>query len=103
MQAVRFLGIAALTWGLPTQVAAQNTSPCGPRALVIERLAEKYGEHARALGLDTNNGMVEVFANMDSGSWTITVTSAQGLTCLMASGQSFETLQQDLVQLGDDA
>ena len=103
MQAVRFLGIAALIWGLPTQVTAQNTSPCGPRALVVERLAEKYGEHAHALGLDTNNGMVEVYANMDSGSWTITVTSAQGLTCLMARGQSFEALQQDLAQLGNDA
>jgi hypothetical protein len=42
------------------------------------------------LGLDTNNGVVAVYANIESGSWTITVTSVASLTCLIASGLSFE-------------
>jgi hypothetical protein len=86
----RYFFIFALVGTLPTQMGAQETNICGPRAFVVERLAEEYGEQARALGLDNNNGMVEVFANIESGSWTITVTNARGMTCLVASGQAFE-------------
>ena len=37
-----------------------------------------------------NNAVVEVFASSDTGTWTITVTNASGVTCLVASGQAFE-------------
>ena len=40
--------------------------------------------------------MVEVFASRDTGTWTITVTRPSGLTCLVASGQAFETLAEAL-------
>ena len=36
-------------------------------------------------------------------SWTITVTSPSGMTCLVASGQSFETLAEALPPKGKDA
>ena len=87
-QAFAIIGTSLALWANP----AQASNPCGPRDIVAERLASKYGEHARALGLDTNNGVVEVYANFESGSWTITVTSVTGLTCLIASGLSFEGL-----------
>ena len=32
----------------------------------------------------------------ESGSWTITVTMPTGMTCLMASGQSYEALAEAL-------
>jgi hypothetical protein len=44
------------------------------------------------MGLGANNAVVEVFASDASGSWTITVTMPNGLTCLVASGQAFETM-----------
>lgn len=91
-----FLLISLPLFTLPYAVKAQST--CGPRDLVVMRLAEEFGESALALGLDNNNGMVEVFANVTSGSWTITVTSAGGRTCLISSGQSFEALP-DAIQI----
>ncbi|WP_371168207.1 hypothetical protein [Aliiroseovarius sp. 2305UL8-7] len=67
---------------------------CAPRNALIERLAEAYGETRRSIGLAANNTMVEVFASSESGTWTITVTTPQGITCLVANGRSFETLNE---------
>ena len=46
---------------------------------------------------------MEVFASVESGSWTITVTMSNGITCLVASGQAFEELAEVLPPKGDDA
>ncbi|OWU85395.1 hypothetical protein ATO6_00055 [Oceanicola sp. 22II-s10i] len=87
---------------LATQSAAQGT-PCAPRHNVVEGLAEKYGENRRAIGVSANNMVVEVFASDASGTWTITVTNASGLTCLVASGEAFEALAESLPDLSDPA
>ncbi|MCH2163181.1 MAG: hypothetical protein MK098_00785 [Marinovum sp.] len=76
---------------------------CAPRDAVIERLAGKYGETRQSIGLGANNEVIEVFASVETGSWTITTTTAQGLTCLVASGQAYETLASVLPAPGDDA
>ncbi|TCS60020.1 hypothetical protein [Primorskyibacter sedentarius] len=67
---------------------------CATREGVVSRLSEKYGETRQSIGLGTNNTMVEVFASGDTGSWTILVTDARGISCLVASGQAFETLAE---------
>lgn len=72
-----------------TSAWGQARVNCGPRAAVLAHLADKYGEGRQAMGL--SRGMVmEVFGNRDSGSWTITLTSVEGVTCLIASGDGFE-------------
>lgn len=82
---------------------AQSGPNCAPREIVVDRLASKYGETRQSMGLGANNAVVEVFASDDSGSWTITVTSANGMTCLVASGQAYETLAEVLPAEGNDA
>lgn len=73
---------------------AQPAQNCAPRDVVVDRLAERYGETRQSIGLGANNAVVEVFASHESGSWTITVTMPNGLTCLVASGQAYETLAE---------
>lgn len=90
------LGLAA------SQVAAQTPRNCAPRAVVLDRLAGHYGETRQSVGLGSNNAVVEVFASSETGTWTITVTLPDGLTCLVASGQSFETLAEALPPDGND-
>lgn len=80
---------------------AQGFQNCAPRDVVVQRLAEKYGETRQSMGLGSNNAVMEVFASLDSGSWTITVTMANGVTCLVASGQAFEELAEALPPEGD--
>lgn len=92
----------AIVLAMTTDVAAQNRN-CGPREAVVTRLAEGYGETRQSMGLGSNNAVIEVFASDETGSWTITVTQANGLTCLVASGQGFEELAEALPAKGDDA
>ena len=59
---------------------------------MIERLATAYGESRQSIGLGANNAVIEVFASTETGTWTITVTSPAGMTCLVASGQAYESV-----------
>ena len=85
-----------------TDVFAQ-TRNCAPRDAVVERLAEGYGESRQSMGLGANNSVIEVFASEETGTWTITMTSPNGITCLVASGQSFESVAEALPTKGNDA
>lgn len=87
-----------------TQLAtAQARQNCAPRDTVVERLASGYGEARKSMGLGANNQVVEVFASAETGTWTITVTMPNGLTCLVASGQAFEELAEALPVEDNDA
>lgn len=93
---------AALVLAIASDANAQGRN-CGPRDMVVTRLAEGYGETRQSMGLGTNNAVIEVFASSDTGSWTITVTQPNGVTCLVASGQGYEQLAEALPPKGDDA
>jgi len=99
------LGFAALI--LVTQAHAQTPAQaqpqCGPRASVLEQLAETYGETRRSMGVAANNMVMEMFASATSQSWTIIVTTPQGETCLVASGQGFEAMADALPAKGEPA
>lgn len=99
IKATMGLGILVLA----AQQASAQSANCAPRDVVVERLAEKYGETRQSIGIGANNSVVEVFASTETGTWTITVTLASGVTCLVASGQSFETLAEALPPQGNDA
>jgi len=94
------IGLVAL--GL-TATSAQAQAVCGQRDAILDRLAAHYGETRRGMGLGANNGIVEVFASDETGTWTITVTSPNGGTGLVASGQAFEELAEALPAKGNDA
>ncbi|MFC4671139.1 hypothetical protein ACFO5X_21495 [Seohaeicola nanhaiensis] len=83
--------------------SAQQTQNCAPRDVVVERLADGYGESRQSIGIGAQGAVVEVFASTDTGTWTITVTTPAGLTCLVASGQSFEALAEGPPPKGNDA
>lgn len=92
--------LTATCLALPATVQAQA---CAPRDVVLARLAETYGETRQSIGLGPNNQMIEVFASDATGTWTITATRASGMTCLVASGQAYETLAEALPSPDKDA
>ncbi|GAW34336.1 hypothetical protein RA2_01384 [Roseovarius sp. A-2] len=83
--------------------AQAQPGTCAPRDVVVDRLANAYGETRQSMGLGGQGAVMEVFASQTSGSWTITVTSPDGLTCLIASGQAFEAMADHLPKPGSDA
>lgn len=96
------LTAASVAYLAATSSVAAQARNCGPRAVVVERLAEGYGESRQSIGLGANNAVVEVYASPETGSWTITVTQPNGVTCLVASGQQFEALGEVLPTKGED-
>jgi len=74
--------------GMAAPAAAQTV--CGKREDIILQLERKYGETRRSVGVQQGRGVVEVFASRETGSWTILVTDARGMTCLMAAGEAYE-------------
>ncbi|WP_170406751.1 hypothetical protein [Ruegeria arenilitoris] len=86
------LGIMVLA---AQQVQAQ-TPNCAPRPDVLQRLAETYGETRRGIGMARQGTVMEIFASDDTGTWTITATLPNGLTCLVAAGEAYETLAEAL-------
>ena len=89
------LGFVALV--MATSVTtAQTRGMCAERSAVLKNLTKKYGETRRSMGLAANNGIVELHASGDTGSWTITVTHPNGMTCFVAAGNSFETVEEEL-------
>ena len=83
----------------PLSAAAQGQN-CGNRDLVVERLTTKYGESRQSIGMAPKGRVVEVFASHETGTWTITITMPNGVTCLVASGQSFEALDEPVAPAG---
>lgn len=94
------IGLAGLIFATTSALAQAQ---CGKRDTVLATLADKFGETRRGMGIAANNGVMEVFASDTSGSWTITVTMPDGLTCLVASGQSYEAMQDALPARGKPA
>ncbi|WP_425043262.1 hypothetical protein [Primorskyibacter sp. S87] len=84
------------------QVNAQSGRNCTARDTVLSKLAKDYGETRQGIGLGTQGSVVEIFASLQTGSWTITVTLPSGVTCLIAAGQSYEALSEALPATGRD-
>ena len=75
---------------------------CGKRDAITITLAERYGENRRAIGVAQNGVVMELYA-AQSGSWTITITRPDGITCLVAAGENFQSLDEALPPPGDPA
>lgn len=88
------LGVGAMLLAA-NNVSAQSGN-CADHAAIVSRLASHYGESRQAMGLGSNNAVVEVFASDESGTWTITVTRPGGPTCLVAAGEGFQLVDEVL-------
>ncbi len=95
---VRILAAALLStsvlagFGQPAS-ATQAQSVCMPRQNVIEQLGKQYSEAPIARGLASSGGMVEVFSSPDGETWTLLLTSPQGISCMMSEGQAWMAVQ----------
>jgi len=54
------------------------------------KLVSQYGEARAATGMVGEQQLMELWANPSSGSWTVILTTAQGIACVVATGNDFE-------------
>lgn len=95
------LGLGGVLWA--TQNAHAQPNSCAERAMVVERLEGSFGETRQSVGIGQNNAVVEIFASQTTGTWTIVVSLPNGLSCLVASGESWEQLVVKARVPGNDA
>jgi phage/plasmid primase-like uncharacterized protein len=69
---------------------------CGQRDKIVELLAEKYKETPIATGVSSNGSLIEVLSTHDGDTWTLIVTSSDGNSCLIASGQGWRAKPHEL-------
>ena len=91
------IALALMVSPMAAQAQGQN---CASRDTVVERLATKYGESRQSIGMAPKGRVIEVFASLETGTWTITVTLPDGRMCLVASGQSYESLDEPVEPAG---
>ena len=90
MKTHKILAMGCGLAGLAAVSASAQGASCANRDIIVERLAAKYGETRQSAGLNQNNGMVEIFASQETGTWTILVTMPTGVSCLMAAGRAWQ-------------
>ncbi|NIZ63221.1 hypothetical protein DL239_19835 [Sedimentitalea sp. CY04] len=98
---MKLILVSALAVCIAVPAKAQQNRKCAPRAAVVDRLASTYGESRRSIGLGERGMVIKTFASPETGTWTITVTTPNGLTCLVASGQGWEELAEALPNTDD--
>lgn len=77
---------------IPTLASAES---CGPRDVVTNNLATKYGESQTAVMLNNRGLLIEVYSNETTGTWTFLVSapSTPELVCLLDDGQAFALVE----------
>lgn len=90
------MAILAILAASAHQTLADGPMQCAKRDLVVAKLATGYGETRRSIGLTADNSVMELFASDATGTWTIMKTLPNGMTCLVASGESFEQVAAPL-------
>lgn len=86
---LRHLTSLALGTAFAVTATTAFAANCAPRDIVVERLASNYTEHLAARGLQEaadKTMVLEIWASEDTGTFTVLMTNAHGITCVMAAG-----------------
>lgn len=83
------LGLASAPAGIAEEPVK---SSCEKRAAVLDFLSTRYSEAPVAMGLSKDGGLVEILTSGPGSTFTIIVTMPNGMTCMVAAGDSWESL-----------
>ena len=87
---LKFIMTASVLLGIATaSLPAQAQTRCNTRTNIIAQLTDKYGEVSNGMGLQSATQVIEVWSSQKTGSWTIIASRADGVSCILAAGQSW--------------
>lgn len=95
----KFVGILAIGAAIFSAPAiapynpAHATSMCGSHNDVTSLLSKRYKEARRAIGMVSDEGVMEVFVSSD-GTWSIILTSTKGMACIIAAGKNWQEMKE---------
>jgi hypothetical protein len=85
-----WLLLVVLTAVLPSAARA-TPAFCAERARIAERLETEYSEQLVGGGMQSQTGLIEVWAATTGATWTILMTRPDGTSCVMATGTDWVT------------
>jgi hypothetical protein len=85
---IRVAVLAALI-ALASPATAQQLA-CMPRTSLVDSLERKHGERLTGAGLRSATQVVEIWSSDETGSFTVFVSRADGLACVIATGQNWQ-------------
>ena len=66
---------------------AQAQAPlCMPHNMMVDALRGRFGEEQRMIAA-SSRAITEIFENAETGSWTLLITSTNGMACIRGSGK----------------
>lgn len=88
---VAAIGVVILLFPMVTNGRAQGICMRSPD--IYKSLSQDYGEVRIGTGLGINGELIEVWTNPESRSFSILVTLASGISCMSASGGSWDSYE----------
>lgn len=80
---------------LMPMVALGQQAQCGPRGTTVDYLGNTYGESLQVQALmGRNNQLLEIYANVDTGTWTALVIDTNAMACHVASGSNWTAVNE---------
>ncbi|MGV6803193.1 MAG: hypothetical protein ACWA49_03235 [Ruegeria sp.] len=86
------LFVLSLVFGMAAAAPPASAQSCALRGDVIAKLQQTYSEELAFGGLQNTRGgqsVMEVWASRESGTYTVLVTHANGISCIVAAGTDF--------------
>ena len=75
---------------------------CLDRSVMIDILITNYGEQLAEVREIKGKGLLEFHVSSDVGSWTAVLTSFEGISCVLATGQGLEPKKSHIVEVGHE-
>ncbi len=69
--------------------------PCYQRDKIVSLLAAKFKEVPVAIWVNNKGRLVEVLSSEHGDTWTIILTTPEGLSCVVTAGEGWRTQQQE--------
>ena len=86
-----------LLLSLPTAPAvAEEETVCVERSRMTATLIGQWGELPAVVGR-TNNEVMEVWLNPQTGTWTLVITTESGQSCIGAAGHDGQIIEENPV------
>lgn len=72
--------------------AAAQQPNCTQRSTFVRYLSETYAEMPVAVGIADNGNVTELLRSKTGNSWTIIMTTPEGIACRIAAGEHWQPL-----------
>jgi hypothetical protein len=92
-----FVSAAAVAVLAVPGMAVAAPMACSARTDVVTKLASKYHEQPSSAALTNDGQLLEVLKSKDGTTWSIIITTPEGVSCLVAAGGSWQDKFNDQV------